>query len=193
MRARALTGSTSRQRRRGTGLLVLLLAALPVAPCLAQTPALVDQPKVREGGGSPFNLAAVQVLLQRGDAAVTAGNLAEARRLYDQARDASRRLLGFYRDLSGSFRGLDARIPREMDEKGRETLALLVESNLRLAALFRRQNQPEVAVPLLVEVVTSMTPASESGRRAYQQLLELGFVSTPYNAPGPSTGGGTGS
>jgi hypothetical protein len=171
----------------------LLLAALPATPALAQTPSLVDPPKVLEGAGSPFNLAAVQTLLQRGDAAATAGNLAEARRLYDQARDASRRLLGFYRDLSGSFRGLDARIPREMDEKGRETLGLLVEANLRLAALFRRQNQPEVAVPLLVEVVKSMTPTSEPGRRAYQQLLELGFVSTPYNAPAPGSGGSPGS
>lgn len=193
MRARALTGSAHRQQRRRTWLVALLLAALPATPALAQTPSLVDPPKVLEGAGSPFNLAAVQTLLQRGDAAATAGNLAEARRLYDQARDASRRLLGFYRDLSGSFRGLDARIPREMDEKGRETLGLLVEANLRLAALFRRQNQPEVAVPLLVEVVKSMTPASEPGRRAYQQLLELGFVSTPYNAPAPSSGGTPGS
>ena len=173
--------------------MALLLAALPATPALAQTPSLVDPPKVLEGAGSPFNLAAVQTLLQRGDAAASAGNLAEARRLYDQARDASRRLLGFYRDLSGSFRGLDARIPREMDEKGRETLGLLVEANLRLAALFRRQNQPEVAVPLLVEVVKSMTPTSEPGRRAYQQLLELGFVSTPYNASAPSSGGNPGS
>lgn len=193
MRARALTGSAHRQQRRRTWLVALLLAALPATPALAQTPSLVDPPKVLEGAGSPFNLAAVQTLLQRGDAAATAGNLAEARRLYDQARDASRRLLGFYRDLSGSFRGLDARIPREMDEKGRETLGLLVEANLRLAALFRRQNQPEVAVPLLVEVVKSMTPASEPGRRAYQQLLELGFVSTPYNAPAPGSGGSPGS
>lgn len=136
-----------------------------------------------EGAGSPFNLTAIQDLLNRGDAAVAAGNLSEARRLYDLARDASRRLLGFYRDLSGAFRGLDARIPREMDEKGRETLTLLVESNLRLASLFRRQNQPEVAVPLLVEVVKTMSPTSDQGRRAYQQLLELGFVATPYGAP----------
>ena len=49
----------------------------------------------------------------------------EARRLYDQARDASRRLISFYRDISGAFRGLDARIPREMDDKGRQALNLL--------------------------------------------------------------------
>jgi hypothetical protein len=138
--------------------------------------------------GSVFNVAAVQSLLARGDAAAAAGNTAEARRLYDQARDASRRLLGFYRDLSGAFRGLDARIPREMDEQGRLTLDKLTQANLRLAALFRRQNQPEVAVPLLVEVVKTMTPASESGRKAYQQLLEIGFVSTPYTFAGSAGG-----
>lgn len=130
-----------------------------------------------------FDVRAVQTLLARGDAAAAAGNLQEARRFYDQARDASKQLLGFYRDLSGAFRGLDARIPREMDDKGRQVLDALVQANMRLAALFRRQNQPEVAVPLLVEVVKTMTPATDPGRKAYQQLLEIGFVSTPYTAP----------
>jgi len=96
--------------------------------------------------------------------------------------------LGFYRDLSGSFRGLDARIPREMDQKGREALEQLSEANLRLAAVFRRQNQPEVAVPLLVEVVKVMPPASDLGRKAYQNLVEIGFAATPYTAVVPSSG-----
>jgi len=132
--------------------------------------------------GSAFDINAVKTLVARGDAAVAAGNLVEARRYYDQARDASRRLLGFYRDLSGAFRGLDARIPREMDEKSRQALEFLVQTNMRLAALFRRQSQPEVAVPLLVEVVKVMSPSSEQGRKAYQQLVEIGFVATPYAA-----------
>jgi hypothetical protein len=131
-----------------------------------------------------LNVTTVQSLLSRGDAAAAAGNSAEARRLYDQAREASRRLVDFYRDLSGAFRGLDARIPREMDDKGRMALDKLAQSNLRLAALFRRQNQPEVAVPLLVEVVKTMTPANEFGRKAYQELLEIGFATTPYTYPG---------
>ena len=59
---------------------------------------------------------------------------------------------------------------------------LLAESNMRLAALLRRQGQPEVAVPLLVEVLTATTPASAQGRKAYQQLVEIGFVTTPYAA-----------
>ena len=132
--------------------------------------------------GSAFDVAAVRQLLARGDAAAASGNLVEARRLYDDARVASRALAGFYRTIAGAFRGLDARIPREMDDKGRQSIELLAESNMRLAALLRRQGQAEVAVPLLVEVLTATTPASEQGRKAYQQLVEIGFVSTPYAA-----------
>ena len=166
------------------------LALLALAQPLLQPPARAQAtPQTVQPAGTDLNLSSVKTLLARGDAAVASGNLAEGRRLYDLARDASRRLLGFYRDLSGSFRGLDARIHREMDDKGREALTLLADSNLRLAALFRRQNEPEVAIPLLVEVVKIMTPTNEGGRKAYQQLVELGFVITPYNAPGSTAGG----
>ena len=170
--------------------LALALALLPLgATQLAQAQAAQAQPqvdpeppKVLEASGTGFNLTAVRGFLTRGDAAVARGDLASARKDYDLARDASRRLLGFYRDLSGSFRGLDARIPREMDQKAREALEIYAQANLRLAALLRRQGQPEVAVPLLVEVVKVMTPAREEGRKAYQSLLELGFAITPYTA-----------
>ena len=114
------------------------------------------------------------------------GRLEAARKSYDKARKGSKQLLSFYRDLSGAFRGLDARIPREMDTKGREARDLLAKSNLRLAALFRRKNQPEIAVPLLIEVVKIMTPAKPYGQKAYQRLLELGFVNTPYSAANPN-------
>ena len=138
--------------------------------------------KVLASDGAGFNAAAVQALINRGDAAVASGDLKNARKDYDTARSAAKQLLAFYRDLSGAFRGLDARIPREMDAKGRAALGLLAESNLRLAALFRRQNQPEVAVPVLVEVVRLMTPSNPQGQKAYQSLLELGFVETPFAA-----------
>ena len=167
-----------------------LMAGLAIAPAssLAQT---ADQgsgeaTKVLSSSAG-FNAAAVESLLKRGDAAVAAGNLSEARKFYDDARSASKQLLAFYRDLSGAFRGLDARIPREMDTKGRAALALLAQANLRLAALFRRQNQPEVAVPVLVEVVRLMTPSQPEGQKAYQSLLELGFVETPFAGAKPAS------
>jgi len=183
-------GRRGLQRPRSTGGIVALAAAatllLPLLPAL-QRPALAqaqEEIKSLAATGTAFDVNAVKALIAKGDAASAAGNLADARRFYDQARDASRRLLGFYRDLSGAFRGLDARIPREMDEKSKQSLEFLVQTNMRLSALFRRQGQPEVAVPLLVEVVKVMTPTSEAGRKAYQQLLEIGFVSTPWYGGG---------
>ncbi|MFM7549592.1 MAG: hypothetical protein ACKO8I_12145 [Cyanobacteriota bacterium] len=152
------------------------LALAPAAQAQATAPATSSV------AASSVSLAQVNALIARGDAAAAAGNLPEARKFYDPARDLTRGLLGWYRDLSGSFRGLDARIPREMDQKGRETLETLANINLRLAAVFRRLNQPEVAVPLLVEVVKVMTPTSDQGRKAYQTLVEIGFAGTPYTA-----------
>ncbi|MEX1323956.1 MAG: hypothetical protein AB1Z21_07155 [Synechococcaceae cyanobacterium] len=175
---------------RSWSLPVIALAALGMAGPLALPPLRAQEVPRSDGAvTNPLSLETVRGLLTRGDAAAARGDLAEARRLYDQARDLSRRLLGFYRDISGAFRGLDARIPREMDQKGRETLQVLAQTNLRLAALFRRQNQTEVAVPLLVEVVKVMTPVSDEGRQAYQALVEIGFASTPYTAGQAASGG----
>ena len=67
-----------------------------------------------------------------------------------------------------------------MDSNGRNALASLAKANLRLASLFRKKNQPEVAVPLLIEVVRTLTPAKPDGQKAYQELVELGFANTPY-------------
>ncbi len=164
------------------------LAALALPPLLAPRslgsqvlPGASAQQQVQSVDAA-LTINAVQAALAKGDQAASSGNLTEARKQYDLARDYCRKLLGFYRDLSGSFRGLDARIPREMDQKGREALETLAQANLRLAAVFRRQNQPEVAVPLLVEVVKIMTPATPEGRKAYQSLVEIGFATTPYTA-----------
>ena len=173
----------------GTRLLcsaLALTAGLFISPALAQSTSS-SATKVLASSGSGFNVSSVESLIQRGDAAAAAGNFDQAKKNYDNARTASKQLLAFYRDLSGSFRGLDARIPREMDTKGREALALLAKSNLRLAALFRRQGQPEIAVPVLVEVVRLMTPAKPEGQKAYQSLLELGFVDTPYRGAGAAS------
>lgn len=142
--------------------------------------------KVLQSAEASFNPDAVERLLSQGDEAVAAGDLETARKNYDDARSAARALAGFYRDLSGAFRGLDARVPREMDTKGRRSITLQAEANLRLAALYRRRQQPEVAVPLLVDVIKLMTVTSPLGTRAYQQLVELGFAETVYQGPGGS-------
>lgn len=172
-------------------LAALSLAALALlAPALPAAVRAQEEPqKVLESASTGLNLAAINAKVAQGDAAAAAGKLAQAKTDYDEARLGAQKLAGFYRNLSGSFRGLDARIPREMDDKGRQALELQAGIDLRLAQLLRRMNQPGVAVPLLVEVITIMTPASPLGQKAYQTLLELGFVSTPYAGATAPAGG----
>ena len=67
-----------------------------------------------------------------------------------------------------------------MDSKGRNSIRIWAESNARLVALYKRKNQPEVAVPLLVEIIRLMSPSSPEGKEAYKNLLQLGFVDTQY-------------
>ena len=161
-----------------TALLLMGLISNPIPLMASQESS--ESYKVLANQKAGLNLLTVKDLMDKGDKAISDSDLDKAREFFDQARLLTRQLLDFYRDLNGSFRGIDARIPREMDTKGREAQKLLAQTNLRLAALFRKQNQPEVAVPLLVEVVRLMTPTRMEGQKAYQQLLELGFVQTPY-------------
>ena len=127
-----------------------------------------------------FSLINVQNFLKQGDDFIKVGDYEKAKDSYDKARNLARQLSGFYRDLNGSFRGIDARIPREMDDKGRKSLKIWADTNSRLAALFKRKKQPEVAVPLLIEIIRIMSPTSVEGKKAYNDLIELGFVETPF-------------
>ena len=82
--------------------------------------------------------------------------------------------------LNSSFEGIDARIPNEMQRKGKQTLQILAESNERLASFYIKTEKPEVAVPLLVETIRIMSPNSPEGKEAYERLIQLGFVETKY-------------
>ncbi len=127
-----------------------------------------------------LSLSTVETYISDGDDLFKRGNFLEARKKFDKARDMSKLLLSFYGDLSNSFKGLDARIPRQMNANSRKVLSLLAKSNLKLASVFRKTDQAGLAVPLLVEVVKISSPSSDEGQKAYQTLVELGFVDIPY-------------
>ena len=136
--------------------------------------------KVLSNSNKKLSIANVQAYLDEGDALIENGNFEEAKSAYDKARGLAKQLAGFYKDLNGSFKGLDARIPNETGEKGKKSITIWAESNERLAALYKRRKQPEVAVPLLVEIIRLMSPTSSQGKEAYKDLIQLGFVETPY-------------
>ena len=136
--------------------------------------------KVLSSENEKLSISDVKDYLNEGDNLVENGDFEKAKKAYDKARNLAKQLAGFYRDLNGSFKGLDARIPLEMDKKGRKSIKIWAQSNARLASLYKRKKQPEVAVPLLVEIIRLMTPNSPEGKEAYENLLQLGFVETTY-------------
>ena len=136
--------------------------------------------KVLSNTNKKLSISDVQNYLTKGDNLVKNGDFEKAKQTYDKARNLARQLAGFYRDLNASFKGLDARIPIELDKKGRKSIKIWAQSNARLASLYKRKKQPEVAVPLLVEIIRLMSPNSIEGKEAYENLLQLGFVETTY-------------
>ena len=136
--------------------------------------------KVLSNDGIKLSISNVEYYINQGDKLVKNGEFDKAKDSYLDARKLAKQLASFYSDLNSSFKGIDARIPNEMKIKGKQTLQILAESNERLVSLYIKTKKPEVAVPLLVETIRIMSPESSEGKKAYERLLQLGFVETKY-------------
>ena len=127
-----------------------------------------------------LSVSSVEIFIKQGDKHIKNGDFDKAKDSYLDARQLAKQLASFYSDLNSSFKGVDARIPNEMQRKGKKTLQILAELNERLASLYIKTQKPEVAVPLLVETIRIMSPNSKEGKEAYERLIQLGFVETKY-------------
>ena len=136
--------------------------------------------KVLSSDSKKLSIANVEYFINKGDKYVNNGDFDKAKDSYLDARKLAKQLASFYSDLNSSFKGVDARIPNEMKRKGKQTLQILAESNERLASMYIKTEEPEVAVPLLVETIRIMSPNSIEGKKAYESLMQLGFVETEY-------------
>jgi len=136
--------------------------------------------KVLSDDSKKLSISNVEYFIKQGDNYIKSGDFEKAKDSYLDARKLAKQLASFYSDLNSSFKGIDARIPNEMKRKGKQTLQILAESNERLASLYIKTEKPEVAVPLLVETIRIMSPNSLEGKKAYERLIQLGFVETKY-------------
>jgi len=136
--------------------------------------------KVLSNESKKLSISNVEYFIKQGDNFIKNGDLDNAKDSYLDARKLAKQLASFYSDLNSSFKGIDARIPNEMQRKGKQTLQILAETNERLASMYIKTENPEVAVPLLVETIRIMSPNSREGREAYERLIQLGFVETKY-------------
>ena len=139
-----------------------------------------EEYKVLSNDSKKLSISNVEYLIKQGDKYLSNGDFDRAKDSYLDARKLAKQLASFYSDLNTSFKGVDARIPNEMQRKGKQTLQILAESNERLASMYIKNGEPEVAVPLLVETIRIMSPNSLEGKKAYERLIQLGFVETKY-------------
>ena len=136
--------------------------------------------KALSSNSKKLSISNVEYFIKQGDKYIVNEDFDKAKGYYLDARKLAKQLASFYSDLNSSFKGIDARIPNEMQRKGKQTLKILAESNERLAFLYIKTEEPEVAVPLLVETIRIMSPKSQEGKKAYERLIQLGFVETKY-------------
>ena len=164
-------------------LISILLIFLGNFPHKTLVYAEIENPKnykVFSEVSNKLNISNVDFYLKQGDKFIKNGDFDKAKDSYLDARKLAKQLASFYSDLNSAFKGVDARIPNEMQRKGKQTLQILAESNERLASLYIKTEKPDVAVPLLVETIRIMSPNSPIGKEAYKSLIQLGFVETIY-------------
>ena len=164
-------------------LIPILFIFLGIIPYKNLVYAEVKNPKdykVLTTGKEKLSISNVEYYIKQGDKFINNDNFDKAKDSYLDARKLAKQLASFYSDLNKAFIGVDARIPIEMQRKGKATLEILAKSNERLSSLYIKNEKPDVAVPLLVEIIRIMSPNSSEGKKAYKKLIQLGFVETTY-------------
>lgn len=126
-------------------------------------------------------------LMAEASQAVNSQNYDVAAKKLQEARLVFNQLSNFYQELNSSFAGIDNRVADSQRKLALETAQMRDEATYQLALVHRAQNKPELAVPLLVQIIKSQNPTRDLGRKAYQQLFELGFVDAPFPRGGSNT------
>ena len=76
--------------------------------------------KVLSNESKKLSISNVEYLIKEGDKYIKNGDFEKAKDSYLDARKLAKQLASFYSDLNSSFKGIDARIPNEMQRKGKE-------------------------------------------------------------------------
>ena len=170
----------------------LLLLGLVFDPFLvnAQSTAPSSTPDVAEPSesipeqDSIFSIEGGNKLMAEADEAVNNQQYDLAVEKLQSARQVYNQLSNFYLQLFNSFSGLDNAAAESHRKKALEAGIERDNATYQLALVHRAQEQPELSIPLLVQIVTSQSPGSGLGKKAYEQLLEIGFVDVPFTPPG---------
>jgi hypothetical protein len=144
-----------------------------------------DPKNIRPATSDPslLSITGGQRLMSEANTAVSSQNYVLAAQKFQEARQIFNQLSNFYQQLATAFSGIDNRLADTNRTKALDTAQMRDEATYLLALVHRSQNKPELAVPLLIQIIRSQQPTRDLGKKAYQQLLELGFVDVPYPRP----------
>lgn len=134
-----------------------------------------------------LSIAGGKQLMADAEAAISNQNYDLAIAKLKAARETFNQLSNYYQELATLFIGVDSRITQSHRQNALETAQLRDRASYQLALVYRAQDQPDLAVPLLMEILQSQQPTRPLGQQAYQQLFELGFVDEPYAGNTPSS------
>ena len=137
-------------------------------------------------GDSLLSLEGGKRLMGEASDAVSAQDYPLALEKLKSARQVFNQISNFYQEIAGSFTGVDSRVARSQRDKAVDAAQLRDEATYQLALVHRAQNEADLAVPLLVQIVRSQNPTQDLGKKAYQQLFELGFVDVEFPRQGGS-------
>lgn len=172
-------------------LFLLLLIGLPgklQAQSAVDSSKTEAQSKPDTPSSQPASILSIEggkKLMMEADQAIEAQQYDLAVEKLQNARQVYNQLSNFYLQLFNSFTGLDNAAAEAHRKKALDTSLERDRATYQLALVHRSQNKPELSVPLLIQIITSQSPGVGLGRKAYEQLLEIGFVDTPYTAPKP--------
>ena len=150
---------------------------LPTGQQLIPNP---QQFRALEQPSSALSALRAEQLAAEANAAIQAQNYDQAVELLQQVFNAYNQRSNYHQDLSRAFAGIQNRISEEQRELARVAAQARDQAAYDLAVVYRAAGRPEEAVGWLIQVINSQGPTRELGTQAYQQLLEIGFVSTPF-------------
>lgn len=183
---RWLTRSISVSTLAGLGMLFSAGVHAQTTPQQGETPANLETLSPGTDQAS-LTMAGAKRLMSEAEAAVSSQNYSVAAKKLQDARQAYNQLSNFYQTLTSSFLGIDNQVSDSQRKMALDAAQMRDNATYQLALVHRAQNQPGQAIPLLVEIISSQKPTRDLGQKAYQQLLEIGFVDTPYTRQRPSS------
>ena len=154
------------------GMTMPLVAQAQTTPPETQPPAAApDATRTVQQSTSTIGIAAGQSLMSEAESAIAAQNYNLAAEKLIAARKALNDVSTHYQNLAGVFLGVDSRVNSDLRALALESAQVRDQASYQLGVVYRAQNRPELAVPLLVEVVQSQQTYPSTGSASLSAAL----------------------